>query len=206
MLETKPHRGRPKGSGIDDRAILADLMQRIAAEPHLKPTTAIKAAGIDDPSTIRRLRDKLRLSSHDSGQPVCAGEAAPGSRVPIEAKPAAPATACESPPAEVAKALAAPAVSHGPQPKPEPRAKPAASPASVTTPAPAGKCEPEPLLVAWMSLGLAAFNAALQAQQMAAEQLLRLPSFTALMRQQIAFNEAAMAFHPPRARNRLAVK
>ncbi len=52
-------RGRPKGSGIDDQKFLADIAAMIAAKPDLKPTTAIKALGVTDPSAIRRLRDKF---------------------------------------------------------------------------------------------------------------------------------------------------
>lgn len=51
-------RGRPKGSGINDSDRLADIARLIDADPELKPTTAIKALGISDPSVIRRLRDK----------------------------------------------------------------------------------------------------------------------------------------------------
>jgi hypothetical protein len=60
MHTMKPQRGRPKGSGIDDRARLQQIAGMMAVDPRLKPTTAIKAIGITDPSTIRRLRDKLR--------------------------------------------------------------------------------------------------------------------------------------------------
>lgn len=54
-------RGRPRGSGLDDRAKLAAISQLIEQDPSLRPTTAIKRLGISDPSTIRRLRDKLRM-------------------------------------------------------------------------------------------------------------------------------------------------
>jgi hypothetical protein len=57
-----PRRGRPKGTGINDNDILADIGRRLAADPDLKPTTAIKQAGVADPSVVRRLREKLKIS------------------------------------------------------------------------------------------------------------------------------------------------
>jgi hypothetical protein len=53
-------RGRPKGSGVDDAASLAAVAELIAANPGMKPTTAIKALGITNPSAVRRLRDKYQ--------------------------------------------------------------------------------------------------------------------------------------------------
>ena len=62
MSEHKGQRGRPKGSGIDDRTRLQTIAAMIAANPELKPTTAIKSIGINDPSIIRRLRDKFHAA------------------------------------------------------------------------------------------------------------------------------------------------
>jgi hypothetical protein len=59
MSGNKAPRGRPKGSGLDDRARLLAVAQIIAGNPEMKPTTAIKSTGVSDPSTIRRLRDKF---------------------------------------------------------------------------------------------------------------------------------------------------
>ena len=55
-------RGRPKGSGLDDRSTLAALNSLLDADPKLKPTTAIRAMGVSDPSSVRRLREKLRTT------------------------------------------------------------------------------------------------------------------------------------------------
>jgi len=63
MSTPKRSRGRPKGTGIDDSQTLNEITEMIAADPDLKPTTAIKLLGISDPSTIRRLRDKYK-SAH----------------------------------------------------------------------------------------------------------------------------------------------
>jgi hypothetical protein len=59
---TKPGRGRPKGTGLNDAAHLRAIADLIAADPDLKPTTAIKTLGISDPSVIRRLRDKYHAA------------------------------------------------------------------------------------------------------------------------------------------------
>lgn len=58
MTETVTRRGRPKGTGIDDGDRLAAIARLIADNPEMRPTTAIKAIGVSDPSIIRRLRDK----------------------------------------------------------------------------------------------------------------------------------------------------
>lgn len=58
MSSGKRSRGRPKGSGIDDRHRLLEIGHLIESHPGLKPTTAIRRLGHSDPSVIRRLRDK----------------------------------------------------------------------------------------------------------------------------------------------------
>lgn len=66
MPTAKKSRGRPKGTGIDDTARLVEIAARIKSEPGLKPTTAIKAMGVTDPSSIRRLRDKYKTFAKSS--------------------------------------------------------------------------------------------------------------------------------------------
>ena len=56
MSNAAARRGRPKGSGLDDRARLKTVAALLASNPELKTTNAIKSTGISDPSTIRRLR------------------------------------------------------------------------------------------------------------------------------------------------------
>jgi hypothetical protein len=56
---TPPRRGRPKGTGIDDRPRLREIAAMIERQPQIRPTTAIKLLGENDPSVIRRLRDKF---------------------------------------------------------------------------------------------------------------------------------------------------
>ncbi len=55
-----PRRGRPKGSGLDDTQVLRRIAHVLQTNAGMSPTTAIKQAGINNPSVIRRLRDKLK--------------------------------------------------------------------------------------------------------------------------------------------------
>lgn len=59
-----PSRGRPKGTGLDDQAVLAKLAALLKADHKLSPTAAIRKAGITNASIIRRLRDKLKTASN----------------------------------------------------------------------------------------------------------------------------------------------
>ena len=58
MTPSNTNRGRPKGSGLNDAKQLQAIAGLMTADPDLKPTTAIRWLGIQDPSVIRRLRDK----------------------------------------------------------------------------------------------------------------------------------------------------
>ncbi len=69
MTPAKAQRGRPKGSGIDDKQRLVEIARCVRANPKLKPTTAIKAIGITDPSTVRRLRDKFNSMRSETRSP-----------------------------------------------------------------------------------------------------------------------------------------
>lgn len=70
MIETKARRGRPIGTGIDDSDRIARLAELLKTQPNLKPTTAIRAMGFSDPSTIRRLRDKFKAFQTSASNPV----------------------------------------------------------------------------------------------------------------------------------------
>lgn len=70
--KSKRIRGRPVGSGIDDRQRLAQIAQLLTFNPEMKPTTAIKAIGILDSSAVRRLRDKLKSGHADTLRAACA--------------------------------------------------------------------------------------------------------------------------------------
>ena len=70
MTAAKAPRGRPKGSGINDQQQLNEIARLMRSTPRMKPTTAIKALGITDPSTIRRLRDKFNARAPGSTKHV----------------------------------------------------------------------------------------------------------------------------------------
>jgi len=80
------HRGRPKGSGLNDRHHLQAIARLIAANPEFKPTTAIKSLGITDPSAIRRLRDKFLAAKAELMPAVLA---APSQEMSAKTKPTA---------------------------------------------------------------------------------------------------------------------
>jgi hypothetical protein len=61
----KAKRGRPTGSGINDRIWLRELGRLVRLNPTIKPTSAIKALGVTDPSMIRRLREKHKRTTPD---------------------------------------------------------------------------------------------------------------------------------------------
>lgn len=67
MSAVKAKRGRPAGSGINDRIWLREVGRLIRMKPAIKPTTAIKALGVTDPSTIRRLREKHKRMTPAQG-------------------------------------------------------------------------------------------------------------------------------------------
>jgi hypothetical protein len=71
--------GRPKGTGLDDRQRLASIAAALLANPKLKTTTAIRSLGFDDPSTIRRLRDKFNL---EQGRLMAEARRAAGAKAP----------------------------------------------------------------------------------------------------------------------------
>lgn len=59
MSSNKRTRGRPRGTGLDDSPTLRKVADMLAADPSLKPTTAIKRA-LDKPTetAVRRLQGK----------------------------------------------------------------------------------------------------------------------------------------------------
>jgi methylphosphotriester-DNA--protein-cysteine methyltransferase len=60
MSAATAKRGRPEGSGINDKIWLRELSHLIRLNPAVRPTTAIRKLGVTDPSTIRRLREKYK--------------------------------------------------------------------------------------------------------------------------------------------------
>ncbi len=73
MLEARGRRGRPKGTGIDDGDRIARLAELLRIHPELRPTTAIRAMGIIDPSIVRRIRDKYKIYMRTTAQLTAGG-------------------------------------------------------------------------------------------------------------------------------------
>ena len=73
MLEARGRRGRPKGTGIDDSDRIARLVELLRIHPELRPTTAIRAMGIIDPSIVRRIRDKYKNYMRTTAQLSASG-------------------------------------------------------------------------------------------------------------------------------------
>ena len=166
MIEkTNSPRGRPVGSGIDDRQRLDAIIERLAANPGMKPTTAIKALGIEDASVIRRLRDKLK-ASHANGNERPASEP---ERVQVcAANTNRPFKISEEAPPNVAPPATAP------QPATE-------------------RGKTDPALLAMIELIVGTWTAAFAAHQAMFEVLLQNPVVRTAIRQHIASNELALS-------------
>ncbi len=130
MSEKRTCRGRPKGSGIDDRKRLAAIARLIASDPELKPTTAIRNLGISDPSIIRRLRDKFNSARAELMKDLAAASATEATVARSTAEDCPPTTPT-NPPKEDASLARPRRIS---QPEPARRAPAAVMAASANTP------------------------------------------------------------------------
>lgn len=170
MPSAKPPRGRPKGTGLDDRALLQSVIRLVEANPQIKPTTAIRSVGVTDPSAIRRLRDKYHLTKDQSAASSIS-------------RPAARAVALKSASEPVRSiAVTAKAVERR-------RAPEATQPAVETAPlaAPAQKKEePASWLYMWAELGLRTMAASFDVQLIIYEEVLRSPQVTAAIGSRVA--------------------
>lgn len=225
MPDTRTRRGRPKGSGIDDRQRLDAIARLIAANPDLKPTTAIRNLGVADPSVIRRLRDKFNLVRQDlmselKAHPRSRVQAAAAAGASSETDPATasmrsnrnrtmPATAQPAPrlSAHPAKSTAGTPAGGGARPtsKPTECAPPplADPPKADNDPdrrptATKGPAVTQALVMSLLGAGMATTNTAIAAHMTFAEQIVKSPYVTLLLRQQLAFNEWAMSLATPR--------
>ena len=222
MSETRARRGRPKGSGIDDRKRLDAIARLIASNPSLKPTTAIRTLGITDPSVIRRLRDKFNALRQDlmhdlrTAANKTPAQASTPSRTPASiAKsrlPQQPAERSRSIAAAVrtAPARVAPITADSAAAPPNPPARKAARATATARPhhttsdddaerLPARTALPgeaNEFLTSLFSAGVAATNTLMAAHTTWANQFLRSPYMTLALRQQLAFGEWAVGLVP----------
>lgn len=220
MSDGKPRRGRPVGSGIDDRSRLESVAALIAANPDLKPTTAIKSIGVNDPSVIRRLRDKFNLLRTelmaDLARPAISTPTSPpaAQHAPAASAPRAkPASRSSGAPRSRSAALKAASPRKTETVEVPPSLPPSATEMvdSVPATAPFPPClpgmdavtmgvDPARLLMTLCSLGLRTASAAFGAQLALLEQATRLPHVSIALRQQLTFGELAMALYAPAAR------
>jgi hypothetical protein len=159
--------GRPKGTGLDDRQRLASIAAALLANPKLKPTTVIRSLGVDDPSAIRRLRDKFHLE-----QGKLMAEARRASRTKTSSAQREPAK------------LAVPGVAI------TQTAAPKSSSSQSLSIVPQS-----PLLVSCFDLGVCAVSTAMEGQSIMAEYWLRLPAVSMALRGQLALNAVAVAIY-----------
>lgn len=180
MPTTIARYGRPKGTGVDDSRQLASVAALLAANPTLRPTTAIRALGIEDPSVIRRLRDKFRM---DQARLMADARRSFRSNGRALARPGPLQPASRRPLASVRTHVPAPQNAGTPEP-------------TIAATAPA---LPQPTLLAvCYDLGLWAVGTAMEQQMVLAKHWLRLPAIQIAMRGQLAIGAFIVAASTPR--------
>lgn len=216
MASHEARRGRPKGSGLDDRSQLRLITELLARDPALKPTTAIKAIGVTDPSAIRRLREKLKAepvqprTSPPRPPAVSPAPVAPVSKASVSAAPVSPASAfvaavaapvvAEAPPvAAVPAAPLSPPRAPAPVAAAEPPPRDPIPDSSASEPAPAVSHETPDVFTQWCALGLCAASSTLEAQMALFNDFLETPQVQCALRHQILWNEVAKALCPKRS-------
>jgi hypothetical protein len=185
MTASNARRGRPKGSGINDQQRLDEIARLIGSNPRLKPTTAIKAIGITDPSTIRRLRDKFNVE-HSGGY----SSSLRASRY-ISSARAAPLSAPE--PTRKANPSSRVPISKSTDVKP---IQPTSDLATAVT-SKAANTNQVPVAAMLFGFGLNAATALFEQQMMIAQSVMKLPQVRDLFRQQIAFTEFMLTVANP---------
>jgi hypothetical protein len=184
MMAHRSQRGRPKGTGIDDRLRLREIARLVAANPGLKPTTAIKSLGISDPSVIRRLRDKFTACRAELERELRSAADA----IMVEpARPQLRVMATEAKQADLVVPAAARMMPDKLGALPNPTADPAATLAALQRHDSLGP------MAAWFGLGVVAAASAIEQQLVISQQLVRLPAVASLIRQQIAMADLVLS-------------
>ena len=203
MIAQKLGRGRPKGTGLNDAAHLQAIAGLIANNPDLKPTTAIRTLGFNDPSVIRRLRDKYSAFQKSAA-----------------IKPATPIQSCGSPITDQLDWIVdqPKAASVAPVGLPASasvvasKAAPVAPSFALVSQSPAATAIAAPLLPSsvsapqdeanWFGVGLRLCEIGMQAQFSVADQMFQWPTFSAVLKSQLAFTELAVVMSSCIARPR----
>jgi len=139
MTRSTPRRGRPNGTGKQDAVLLEAVAARLASDPSQSAAAVIRSLGVTDPSSVRRLREKLkshapapgRSSGRAAGKPL-RSVAAARNRGPRLVEDAAKARADDT---SGATKRSAPAATAAPVDAPVPAASPRVptiSPMSLT--------------------------------------------------------------------------
>lgn len=189
MSATTTIRGRPKGSGIDDQRSLRSIAELIEQKPGIRPTTAIRQLGVNDPSEIRRLRDKYRAVSAELMAEIRQTKRKESAAAKQRADQRAAVAPNPPTPEPGAIVLKEPSESVAQPEKP-------AKPAGATLPAWRGPADAAPLVGAMYASFAAtwygmAFNAAGTAAQLQSDMLRRWatwPPTSLAMRQQLALS------------------
>jgi hypothetical protein len=194
MSKANVGRGRPKGTGLDDRAQLKAVAKMLAGDPLLKPTTAIKRLGVTDPSAIRRLRDKFRQTSDGLAADVTSATAkrkkAAGSDGTGIVAARGSALQTNGPAEKRASAATKSKPAGG-------TASQAASAGALAMALPDDFGGPAYWLRAWQGIGMQTFSTAICAQTILLEHMLRLPHLATAMSRNLTFNEFAIALYRP---------
>ena len=177
--------GRPKGSGVDDSRHLQSLAALLAANPALKPTTAIRSLGVENPSVIRRLRDKFHA---DQARLMADARRISQTNGPTLARPG-PFQPAAQPAAR--RPLAASVRTYIP-------AANDVAPEETVAAATARTSAQPPLPAIWCDLGLWAFATAMEQQAVLARHWLQHPAFEIAMRGQLAIGAFMVAAATPR--------
>jgi hypothetical protein len=220
---TSGKRGRPPGTGKNDTDRLLKIAALMAADPALKPTTAIKQIGETDPSTIRRLRDKYNEQQTQLITATVATLGAPNVAPQMVALASPDLAAKEPKPVDIALAVAAR------ETIPTPRVAPPAvlvalssKPAmpTVTRLVPVAPPEPTPQAVAreidfeplfkpapvqdpfmvlgkWFGNGIETAAVLFEQQMMFAQTMLKATPVKAMWRQQIVATEYLLMLSGP---------
>jgi len=179
MPITTARYGRPKGTGVDDSRQLESLAALLTANPALKPTTAIRSLGVEDPSVIRRLRDKFRM---DQARLMADARRDLRTNPRSLARPGPARPASRRPLASIRTHV--------------PAAPPAMPLETIVT---AAHAPPQPpLLAVCCDFGLWAVDTAIEQQMVLAQHWLRLPMIEMAMRGQFAIGAFIVAASTPR--------
>lgn len=180
MSTTHARYGRPRGTGLDDSAQLESLAALLAANPALKPTTAIRSLGVEDPSAIRRLRDKFRMD-----QTRLMAKARHSFRTNSRTLPR------PGPSQSTSRRHLASVRTHIPAVAPVAAPEPTIAVEAHALPRP-------PLLATWCAFGLWAATTAIEQHAVLAQHLLRSPAVEIAMRGQLAVGAFLVAVATPR--------